>query len=103
MQTFSEFFAKKLEENQAPAQQPPKPGAPATAQQPPRPGAPVPAQQPPKPGAPVPAQQPPKPGAPVPAQQPPKISQQQKTALLGTVNKAVTGVVDNALKQLKLI
>ena len=55
MQTFSEFFAKKLEENQAPAQQPPK------------------------------------------------ISQQQKTALLGTVNKAVTGVVDNALKQLKLI
>ena len=79
MQTFSEFFAKKLEENQAPAQQPPKPGAPATAQQPPRPGAPV------------------------PAQQPPKISQQQKTALLGTVNKAVTGVVDNALKQLKLI
>ena len=79
MQTFSEFFAKKLEENQAPAQQPPRPGAP------------------------VPAQQPPKPGAPAPAQQPPKISQQQKTALLGTVNKAVTGVVDNALKQLKLI
>jgi len=67
MQTFSEFFAKKVEENQAPAQQPPKPGAPA------------------------------------PAQQPPKIRQQQKTALLGTVNKAVTGVVDNALKQLKLI
>ena len=38
MQTFSEFFAKKLEENQAPAQQPPKPGAPAPAQQPPKPG-----------------------------------------------------------------
>ena len=29
MQTFSEFFAKKLEENQAPAQQPPRPGTPA--------------------------------------------------------------------------
>ena len=78
MQTFSEFFAKKLEENQAPAQQPPRPGAPA------------------------PAQQPPKPGAPAPAQQPPKINQQQQTALLGAVNKAVTGVVDKALKQLKL-
>jgi len=50
MQTFSEFFAKKLEENQAPAQQPPKPGAPVPAQQPPKPGAPAPAQQPPKPG-----------------------------------------------------
>ena len=82
MQTFSEFFAKKLEENQAPAQQPP------------RPGAPVPAQQPPKPGAPVPAQQPPKPGAPAP----PKINQQQQTALLGAVNKSLAGV----LQQLKL-
>ena len=41
MQTFSEFFAKKLEENQAPAQQPPRPGAPVPAQQPPKPGAPA--------------------------------------------------------------
>ena len=94
MQTFSEFFAKKLEENQAPAQQPPRPGAPVPAQQPPKPGAPVPAQQPPKPGAPVPAQQPPKPGAPAP----PKINQQQQTALLGAVNKSLAGV----LQQLKL-
>jgi hypothetical protein len=47
MQTFSEFFAKKLEENQAPAQQPPKPGAPVPAQQPPKPGAPAAAPSPP--------------------------------------------------------
>jgi uncharacterized protein YkwD len=96
MQTFSEFFAKKLEENQAPAQQPPKPGAPVPAQQPPKPGAPVPAQQPPKPGAPVPAQQPPKPGAPAAAPSPP-MNPAKKQQMLKDLSVAATNAANGVL------
>lgn len=77
MYTFAEFVEKKLQEQQAPPPQPVKPGAPAPAAQPAKPGTPV-------------------------AQQPAKMNPQQRTQFLATVNKAVAGVVDNALKQLKL-
>ena len=79
MQTFSEFFAKKLEENQAPAQQPPRPGAPVPAQQPPKPGAPAPAQQPPRPGTPA---------APSPPMNPAKKQQMLKDLSVAATNAA---------------
>jgi hypothetical protein len=89
MYTFAQFVEKKLQEQQAPPAQPAKPGTPA---------APATAAKPGTPAAPATAA---KPGTPA-TQQPPKMNPQQRTQLLATVNKAVTGVVDNALKQLKL-
>lgn len=77
MYTFAQFVEKKLQEQQAPPAQPAKPGAPAAPATAAKPGTPA-------------------------TQQPPKMNPQQRTQLLATVNKAVTGVVDNALKQLKL-
>lgn len=105
MYTFAQFVEKKLQEQQTPPAQPAKPGttAPATNQpaKPGAPAAPAPVAKPGTPPAPATNQPAVKPGTPV-AQQPAKMNPQQRTQFLATVNKAVAGVVDNALKQLKL-